>query len=51
MRGKVDCLQIRHFFVAEKRKAKAGKNRGVTVLPKPLVAIGELHCDLCQTQK
>ena len=51
MRGKVDCLQIRHFVIAEKGKAKAGKNRGVTALPKPLVAIGELQCDLCQTQK
>ena len=53
MCGKVDFQQIRQIFIVEMRKlpAKAGKNRGVTALPKPLVATGELQCDLHQTQK
>ena len=29
----------------ENLPAKAGKNRGITALPKPLVAIGQLSCD------
>ena len=53
MRGKVDFQQIRQIFIVETGKlpAKAGKNRGVTALPKPLVTTGELQCDLHQTQK
>ena len=34
-----------------KLQAKAGKNRAVNAPSKPLVATGELQCDLCQHQK
>ena len=48
--GKAYFLLIRHFFISEMGKtssiAKAGQNEAVTTLPKPLVAIGELQCDL-----
>ena len=50
MRGKVDILQIRHFYIAEMGKASS-ESRGVTAPPKPLVAIGELQFDFRQTQK
>ena len=30
---------------------KGRQNRGLTALPKPLVALGELQCDLCQHQE
>ena len=35
----------------EKLPVKAGSNRGITALPKPLVAIDELQCDFHQNQK
>ena len=34
-----------------KLPVEAGQSRGLTALPKPLVAIAELKCDLCQHQK
>ena len=48
MRGKVDILQIRNFYIAEMGKASS-EIRGVTALLKPLFAIGELQFDLHQT--
>ena len=40
-------MLIRYFFTAE--MGNAGKNRGLTAPPKPVVAIGELQ--LCHHQK
>ena len=44
---KDDLMLIRYFFTAE--MGKAGKNKGLTAPPKPVVAIGELQ--LCHHQK
>ena len=55
---KIECrkiyfLKIMHFFIAEMGKllVKAGSKRGLTAPPKPLVAIGVLQYDFCQTNK
>ena len=53
MHGKVDFLQIRHFFIAEivKASSKSWEKQGSYCDMEPLVAIGELQYDLHQTQK